>query len=232
MVAAAAPSIFFLLLLHPTAAQPAAGELPDDTGVIIVVLASLFLLGFFSIYIRNCTDFQSVTAAAAAASASASGGLDPAVIETFPTMVYSAVKGLKIGKAALECAICLSEFDDDETLRFIPKCDHAFHPECIDSWLESHTTCPKQLHSTSFFLVFLSVTVSGKFKFVELFPDSGSEIQRPPTEVALEVFWVDWVLNRIRGPRSHSAGHSLVQPGGTTDRFTLRLPADFRKQLM
>ncbi|GMP45496.1 hypothetical protein CsSME_00014004 [Camellia sinensis var. sinensis] len=26
-----------------------------------------------------------------------------------------------------------------ENLRLIPKCDHVFHPECIDAWLNSHT---------------------------------------------------------------------------------------------
>ncbi|KAF9604768.1 hypothetical protein IFM89_010309 [Coptis chinensis] len=56
--------------------------------------------------------------------------------------MYSVVKGLKIGKGALECAVCLNEFEDDETLRLLPKCDHVFHPECIDAWLASHTTCP------------------------------------------------------------------------------------------
>ena len=38
--------------------------------------------------------------------------------------------------------MCLNEFEDDERLRLIPKCDHVFHPECIDAWLASHTTCP------------------------------------------------------------------------------------------
>jgi E3 ubiquitin-protein ligase ATL6/9/15/31/42/55 len=47
--------------------------------------------------------------------------------------------------------------------------------------------------------------------------------------------------NRTRGsrsgrpprfPRSHSTGHSLVQPGENTDRFTLRLPVEVRKQVM
>lgn len=32
--------------------------------------------------------------------------------------------------------------------------------------------------------------------------------------------------------RSHSTGHSLVQPGEDTDRFTLKLPVDVRKQVM
>ncbi|KAL2924561.1 E3 ubiquitin-protein ligase ATL31 [Bienertia sinuspersici] len=28
---------------------------------------------------------------------------------------------------------CLNEFEDKETLRLLPVCDHVFHPECIDA---------------------------------------------------------------------------------------------------
>ncbi|PKU62453.1 E3 ubiquitin-protein ligase ATL6 [Dendrobium catenatum] len=69
-------------------------------------------------------------------------GLDPEVLENFPTLVYSEVKEHKIGKGALECAICLNEFEDDETIRLLPECDHVFHQECVDAWLETHVTCP------------------------------------------------------------------------------------------
>ncbi|OAY85298.1 E3 ubiquitin-protein ligase ATL31 [Ananas comosus] len=69
-------------------------------------------------------------------------GLDPAVLETFPTLAFAEVKELRIGKGSLECAVCLSEFEDDETLRLLPTCSHAFHPDCIDAWLASHVTCP------------------------------------------------------------------------------------------
>ncbi|KAF1001521.1 hypothetical protein AG4045_000283, partial [Apium graveolens] len=41
-----------------------------------------------------------------------------------------------------DCSVCLTEFQDDETLRLLPKCNHAFHIPCIDTWLRSHTTCP------------------------------------------------------------------------------------------
>lgn len=70
-------------------------------------------------------------------------GLDPAGIESFPVFLYSAFKGLKEQSTpALECAVCLSEFGDNETLRLLPKCNHVFHPGCIDVWLAYHNTCP------------------------------------------------------------------------------------------
>ncbi|KAL5223278.1 hypothetical protein ABZP36_027991 [Zizania latifolia] len=130
---------------------------PSMAIVIVVLVASFFLLGFFSIYIRRCASGPlggageypggvggrgGFTFASAAARSRRVRGLDPAVLEAFPTMAYADVKAHKAGKGALECAVCLSEFDDDETLRLLPKCSHAFHTDCIDAWLASHVTCP------------------------------------------------------------------------------------------
>jgi E3 ubiquitin-protein ligase ATL6/9/15/31/42/55 len=121
---------------------------PSMAIIIVVLVAALFSMGFFSIYIRHCNEasangsIRALGVVGLSRRAAASRGLDPGVIETFPTLIYSVVKGLKIGKGALECAVCLNEFEDDETLRLIPNCDHVFHPDCIDAWLESHTTCP------------------------------------------------------------------------------------------
>jgi hypothetical protein len=107
----------------------------------------LLLPGFFSIYIRHCYGDGAYSTAplpngGAAARSRRQRGLDAAVIETFPTMAYADVREHKTVKGALECAVCLSEFDDDETLRLLPKCSHVFHPDCIDTWLASHVTCP------------------------------------------------------------------------------------------
>ncbi|KAF7137527.1 hypothetical protein RHSIM_Rhsim07G0206700 [Rhododendron simsii] len=67
-------------------------------------------------------------------------GLDPSIIDALPTFVYSEVK--KDGMISLECAVCLSEFENAETLRLLPRCYHVFHPDCIEAWLSTHVTCP------------------------------------------------------------------------------------------
>ena len=41
-----------------------------------------------------------------------------------------------------DCSVCLSEFQEDESVRLLPKCGHAFHIQCIDTWLRSHSNCP------------------------------------------------------------------------------------------
>ncbi|KAK6943679.1 Zinc finger, RING-type [Dillenia turbinata] len=40
------------------------------------------------------------------------------------------------------CSICLSEFMEEEEIRVLPECAHAFHVPCIDKWLYSHSNCP------------------------------------------------------------------------------------------
>ncbi|KAK7346113.1 hypothetical protein VNO80_20628 [Phaseolus coccineus] len=70
-------------------------------------------------------------------------GLDPSLLQVFPTFSYSSVKDLrKDQKYSLECAICLVEFEDDNMLRLLTLCCHVFHQDCIDLWLCSHKTCP------------------------------------------------------------------------------------------
>lgn len=124
---------------------------PSMAIVIVVLIAAFFFLGFFSIYVRHCYGDGSgggssanpaAPNGAAARSRRQPRGLDAAVLESFPTMAYADVKAHKAVKGALECAVCLSEFDDDETLRLLPKCSHVFHLDCIDTWLASHVTCP------------------------------------------------------------------------------------------
>ncbi|XP_006660721.1 E3 ubiquitin-protein ligase ATL31-like [Oryza brachyantha] len=120
---------------------------PSMAIVIVVLIAAFFFLGFFSIYVRHCysgrADYSTTPLPQTGAGRSRrQRGLDQAVLVTFPTMTYADVKAHKSVKGALECAVCISEFDDDETLRLLPKCSHVFHQDCIDTWLASHVTCP------------------------------------------------------------------------------------------
>lgn len=66
-------------------------------------------------------------------------GLDESVINSLPAFKYKRGDGLVDDN---ECAVCLSEFQDDENLRLLPKCTHAFHLPCIDMWLSTHSNCP------------------------------------------------------------------------------------------
>ncbi|XP_066321894.1 E3 ubiquitin-protein ligase RING1-like [Miscanthus floridulus] len=67
-------------------------------------------------------------------------GLDEAAIESIALTRYRAGGGGVLG--ASDCTVCLGEFQDGELLRLLPKCAHAFHVQCIDTWLRAHVSCP------------------------------------------------------------------------------------------
>ncbi|OAY85359.1 RING-H2 finger protein ATL28 [Ananas comosus] len=58
------------------------------------------------------------SAPAGVGSEGAKAGLDPAILASFPMLPGS------------------------DAVRLLTVCCHAFHPACIDLWLETHTTCP------------------------------------------------------------------------------------------
>ncbi|XP_060168336.1 RING-H2 finger protein ATL65 [Lycium barbarum] len=63
-------------------------------------------------------------------------GLDDSVIKTIPLSVYTRKSGVN------DCAVCLLEFEENDYMRTLPVCSHAFHVDCIDIWLKSHANCP------------------------------------------------------------------------------------------
>ncbi|KAL5987154.1 hypothetical protein ACLOJK_041150 [Asimina triloba] len=70
-------------------------------------------------------------------------GLDETAIKTIPLSVYA--KGRRRSASVdsgRECAVCLLEFEENDCVRTLPACAHAFHVDCIDIWLRSHASCP------------------------------------------------------------------------------------------
>lgn len=251
----------------PPADYPFRQTISKRMAVVLIVLVCFFIvLAVLSVYTRQCTQYRFngrlviSDTTTNTRSRRAARGLDAAVIATFPTFVYSNVRGLKIGKGSLECAVCLSEFEDDDTLRLLPKCSHVFHADCIDAWLVSHSTCPVCRASL--------VPKPGDMSFAALL-NSESGIDGDGTEDRNRVAESEnsQVIVRIsegnRGqdlnlmnpnqglnqngpirsrssgwklsgffPRSHSTGHSLIRRGEDYERFTLRLPEEVRSELL
>ncbi|XP_073154843.1 putative RING-H2 finger protein ATL21A [Henckelia pumila] len=68
-------------------------------------------------------------------------GLDESTIETYRKMTISENR-LIPGSNDITCAICLEDYVRNDTLRFMPGCEHCFHVECIDKWLRMNRRCP------------------------------------------------------------------------------------------
>ncbi|XP_022131441.1 RING-H2 finger protein ATL11-like [Momordica charantia] len=223
--------------------------------VLIVLVCFFIVLAVLSVYTRQCTDqrfggrlvLSGPGVQNNSRSRRAARGLDAAVIATFPTFVYSNVKGVKIGKGSLECAVCLSEFEDEDTLRLLPKCSHVFHADCIDAWLVSHSTCPVCRASlvpkpgdVSFAALLNSesnegnrVGGSGNGDVILGIPEENRNqdqdqnqnrgLLSPNQNVPLRSRSSGWRLSGLF-PRSQSTGHY--------ERFTLRLPEEVRSELV
>ncbi|KAJ4872094.1 RING/U-box superfamily protein [Raphanus sativus] len=58
--------------------------------------------------------------------------------EAFPVLFYS--PGLNL--AGTECIICLSEFEEGDSIRVLDRCKHGFHVHCIQQWFSSNSSCP------------------------------------------------------------------------------------------
>ncbi|KAJ3689136.1 hypothetical protein LUZ61_018300 [Rhynchospora tenuis] len=61
-------------------------------------------------------------------------GLDPATLQSLPVV--------KARKEFGCCVVCLSDFEEKDHVKVIPKCGHRFHPSCIDVWLVTSGSCP------------------------------------------------------------------------------------------
>ncbi|CAI9267888.1 unnamed protein product [Lactuca saligna] len=109
--------------------------------IVIGVLCTMFCLTFLVLAcMKFCqSDVLQQIPHQLPSSRSRFSGIDKKAIESLPFFRFSSLKGSKEG---LECVVCLSKFEDSEVLRLLPKCRHAFHMNCIDQWLESHSSCP------------------------------------------------------------------------------------------
>ncbi|XP_022881619.1 E3 ubiquitin-protein ligase EL5-like [Olea europaea var. sylvestris] len=46
------------------------------------------------------------------------------------------------GGLELDCVVCLSRVSRGDNYMILPTCKHGFHVNCIDAWLQRHSTCP------------------------------------------------------------------------------------------
>lgn len=124
---------------------------------VLILLAALFFMGFFSVYIRRFADDNSVDlsrgrrrrrrrssssssagpSGTQAAPGKGEGGVDPSAVLSLPLFAYGGG-----AEDPIDCPVCLGEFETKEAVKAIPSCRHVFHPRCIDTWLSLHASCP------------------------------------------------------------------------------------------
>lgn len=145
--------VLVFMLFHVDAQTPSDANTGDavsnfrpSLAVVIGILCVMFALTFFMlVYAKFCHSGGTVHVnhlpgpGMLHRTRSRFSGIDKKVIESLPFFRFSSLRGSKQG---LECVVCLSKFEDIEILRLLPNCKHAFHIDCIDQWLEKHSSCP------------------------------------------------------------------------------------------
>lgn len=67
------------------------------------------------------------------------GDRNPEEIEANRVILFTRISSIKYDKSQHShldsCAICYTEYADGNDIKLIPKCNHAFHQECIESWI-------------------------------------------------------------------------------------------------
>ncbi|KAK7404806.1 hypothetical protein VNO78_05771 [Psophocarpus tetragonolobus] len=100
--------------------------------VFLILFASFFFIGFVFLYFRQLsTDMEPF-----GGSIPARRGAGAAALKSLPVVPHPG-DGNEV-----ECAICLDDLEEGEAVKMMPQCKHVFHPDCIDTWLDKHVTCP------------------------------------------------------------------------------------------
>ncbi|KAG8076835.1 hypothetical protein GUJ93_ZPchr0006g44025 [Zizania palustris] len=269
----ALPFALAALLLHAADAQPNEPRDRGNGGMntqapsfsapmvvlLVALIAAFIFIGFFSIFIRRrgresstgpVIPVAALLALSRQEQRNRQRGIDPAVVASFPTMKYAEAREIREGggggkDVVLECAVCLSEFDDEEELSLLPKCSHAFHPDCIGEWLAGHVTCPVcrcnlDPNDTPAAEANSSGETAGEQQELAIHVGREGEVdEEERRREATELERIGSQRRAVRSrsgrplPRSHSTGHSLApRLDGDLDRFTLRLPEHLRREMV
>lgn len=65
-------------------------------------------------------------------------GMSASEVKAMPELVFRT--GASESSGLETCAICLEDYEEEETLRLLP-CRHGFHAACIDQWLMTRSPC-------------------------------------------------------------------------------------------
>jgi hypothetical protein len=121
----------------------------------------------------------------------------------------------------LECAVCLCRYEDNEILRLLPKCKHAFHVDCVDLWLASHSTCPLCRHCVSSEdLTLVEDSVASRHS-VEAMQQELATAAAPPSTSPL---WRSLSLDELDNPAQ------VIVPQDNVDRVVLSLKPESSKR--
>ncbi|KAK8635789.1 hypothetical protein V6N13_004507 [Hibiscus sabdariffa] len=142
---------------HGSERSHSSSESAKPSIIIIILILSITLIVSVSLCLllrhlnRRCLRHRSrspTSTTIIAASASSHNRVSPEqsptvlLLDSLPLFTFSSITRRSENDSTGDCAVCLSKFEQEDQLRLLPLCCHAFHAHCIDTWLASNQTCP------------------------------------------------------------------------------------------
>ncbi|XP_057964836.1 RING-H2 finger protein ATL16-like [Malania oleifera] len=143
--------------IYQSPLDPPGNGFPILAIVVLGILATAFLLMSYYVFVMKCClnwqqvdllsqfsisqtrrsedplmDYSPVTQ---------NRGLNDTLIRDIPTFQFKRRES-EDHRSFFGCVVCLNEFQEQEMLRVLPSCGHAFHLDCIDIWLQGSANCP------------------------------------------------------------------------------------------
>lgn len=133
--------------------KPNSAFSPPAIGLVAAIAAAFLIVTYYRYFLKYCkpclwtipsrsrNEVVVQDSDGMQLSGSQNFGLDKVLLKKIPICRYKKGEHSALMEGT-ECAVCLLDFEEDECLRILPKCSHAFHINCIDMWLKSHANCP------------------------------------------------------------------------------------------
>ncbi|KAI3450450.1 hypothetical protein Pfo_007115 [Paulownia fortunei] len=128
---------------------------PQVIGLVGLICSIFLLFSYYKILERNCAMFHVITLSRNSdqrrrlnehleefSSQFRSRGLDSYIMHSLPITQIKKNKDEESHPNNAECAVCLGEFEEEEWVKHLPNCSHVFHVSCIDTWFQTHSSCP------------------------------------------------------------------------------------------
>ncbi|XP_044378296.1 RING-H2 finger protein ATL1-like [Triticum aestivum] len=137
----------------PPPPSSSSASVPMVVITVVGILAAFALLAGYYAFVTRCQPLRALLSrggpatvspgAAPLAAAEEKRGLGLPLIRMLPVVRFTAAEDAMAPRISVsECAVCLSDFAERERVRLLPGCSHAFHIDCIDTWLQGSARCP------------------------------------------------------------------------------------------
>ncbi|XP_048573815.1 RING-H2 finger protein ATL1-like [Triticum urartu] len=134
--------------------SPSSASVPMVVITVVGILAAFALLAGYYAFVTRCQPLRALLSRGGPTTSVSPGPSPPAaadekrglglpLIRMLPVVRFTAAEDAAAPRISVsECAVCLSEFAERERVRLLPGCSHAFHIDCIDTWLQGSARCP------------------------------------------------------------------------------------------